>query len=452
MIKYFDDFVGKDLGFGVYAELLYFFTLNMVPLALPISILLSSLMTYGNLGEFNELTAIKSAGISLLRIIAPTFIFILILSVGAFFFNNDVVPYANLRAYSLLYDIRTKKAAFNIKEGTFYHGLPGYVIKVNKKHPDGTVEDIMIYDHQENRGNVNVTLARSGKMYTILGGRYLVIELYDGSNYSETNQRSIHPNEFTHNTFTQSKVIFSLSSFDFSRTDVELFATNKLMRNIAQLQQDKDSIRREAASIQKNLLTNIKSYYSYLYRPYYAQVRANTRISALVDSLQAQPPATLHTAISIAASNNQNLLNYTSAYLDRSRSLNKEYHIFDVEVHRKYTQSVACIILFLIGAPLGAIIKKGGIGVPVIVSIIFFIIFYVLSTTGEKWTKEEIVNIYIGMWYSIAVLFVAGLYFLNHARNDSALFEKGYFSGKINALWGKFKSSTAKSTALPASK
>lgn len=452
MIKYFDDFVGKDLGLSVYLELLYFFTLNMVPMALPISILLSSLMSYGNLGEFNELTAIKSSGISLLRIIAPTFVVILLLAIGAFFFNNDVVPYANLRAYSLLYDIRTKKAALNIKEGTFYYGLPGYVIKINKKNPDGTVEDIMIYDHQENRGNVNVTLAKSGKMYTILGGRYLVLELFDGANYSETNQRSQKPNEFTHNTFKQSKIIFSLSSFDFSRTDVELFASNKLMRNISQLQADKDSLKRETVKIQENLLGNIKSYYSFLYRPHYNRISHNSKIDALIDSLWAQDNSTLASAISIAASNLNNLKNYTNSYNERLLNLRKEYHVFDVEVHRKFTQSIACIVLFLIGAPLGAIIKKGGIGLPVIISIIFFIIYYILSTTGEKWTKEEIVDIYVGMWYGIFVLLIAGLYFLNHARNDSSLFEKGYLSGLFAKLRGKLSKSPTTAFTVSSSK
>jgi lipopolysaccharide export system permease protein len=362
------------------------------------------------------------------------------------------VPYANLRAYSLLYDIRTKKAALNIKEGTFYYGLPGYVIKINKKNPDGTVEDIMIYDHQENRGNVNVTLAKSGKMYTILGGRYLVLELFDGANYSETNQRSQKPNEFTHNTFKESKIIFSLSSFDFSRTDVELFASNKLMRNISQLQADKDSLKRETVKIQENLLGNIKSYYSFLYRPHYNRISHNSKIDALIDSLWAQDNSTLASAISIAASNLNNLKNYTNSYNERLLNLRKEYHVFDVEVHRKFTQSIACIVLFLIGAPLGAIIKKGGIGLPVIISIIFFIIYYILSTTGEKWTKEEIVDIYVGMWYGIFVLLIAGLYFLNHARNDSSLFEKGYLSGLFAKLRGKLSKSPTTAFTVSSSK
>ena len=264
MLKYFDDFVGKNLTMSTYGELLFFFSINSVPIALPISILLSSIMTYGNLSEHNELNAIKSAGISLLRIIQPIFFVVCGLSLLAFYFNNKVLPYANLRAYSLLYDITTKKAAFNIKEGAFYTGLPGFSVKVNEKQPNGSgIKKIMIYNHQEDKGNINVTMADSGKMYTILDDRYLILELYKGDNYTEMIPKI--PNresEFTHNHFDYSKLVFNLSSFEMSRTDIQLFASNKIMRKLDELHSDIDSINREGRRMDSSLLQNYFSYFS----------------------------------------------------------------------------------------------------------------------------------------------------------------------------------------------
>src|SRR5690606_34680014 len=186
MLKYFDDIIGKGLGFDVIGQLLFYFAVFMTPVALPLAVLLSSLMTFGSLGEHFELTAVKSAGISLLRAIQPIFFFVLILTVCAFYINNNLVPKAALEAYSLLWDIKQKKPALDIREGTFYNGIPDISIKVNEKFPDGiTLKDVIIYDHRKHDGNKDVTVADSGKMYTILNERYLKLELFDGYNYTE---------------------------------------------------------------------------------------------------------------------------------------------------------------------------------------------------------------------------------------------------------------------------
>jgi len=441
MLKYFDDFVGKNLTMSTYGELLFFFSINSVPIALPISILLSSIMTYGNLSEHNELNAIKSAGISLLRIIQPIFFVVCGLSLLAFYFNNKVLPYANLRAYSLLYDITTKKAAFNIKEGAFYTGLPGFSVKVNEKQPNGSgIKKIMIYNHQEDKGNINVTMADSGKMYTILDDRYLILELYKGDNYTEMIPKI--PNresEFTHNHFDYSKLVFNLSSFEMSRTDIQLFASNKIMRKLDELHSDIDSINREGRRMDSSLLQNYFSYFSYYNRSNGNIHLKKSRIDSLKNRLENISKTKTLEIKQLATNQVRSLKSFTESYADRSFSLKRDIDVFTVEIYRKYTQSVACLIMFLIGAPLGTIIKKGGFGIPVLISIVFFILYYILSITGEKWSKENVVDVPYGMWATNFILFWIGIYFLSKARSDSSLLENNYFSQFWSFLVSKFK-------------
>lgn len=447
LVKYFDDFVGKNLSAQTYAELLFFFSINSVPQALPISVLLSSIMTYGNLSEHNELTAIKSAGISLLRIIIPVGILVCGLTILAFYFNNRVVPYANLRAYSLLYDITTKKAAFNIKEGTFYYGLPGFSIKINHKSPDGaTIREIMIYNHQNDQGNVNLTVADSGKMYTIWNDRYLILELFRGDNYTEIAPKVPgQEKEFTHNHFGYSKLVFNLSSFELSRTDMQLFASNKIMRNLDELHSDIDSIKREEIRIREGMLNNYLSYFSFFKR----ELQKPTLRKPLQDSLIAKLDTLSGIPYTESVRNLQNqmksLKTFTDSYKERLKTTIRDVDVFSVEVYRKYTLSAACLIMFFIGAPLGAIIKKGGFGIPVLISILFFILYYALSITGEKWSKEDVMEVPFGMWATNFILFWVGFYFLSKARADSNLLENNWFGlgfDKVVALLKKIKSPT----------
>lgn len=443
MLKYFDDFVGKNLSFRTYAELLFFFSINSVPLALPISILLSSIMTYGNLSEHNELTAIKSAGISLLRVIQPVFVLVCGLTVMAFFFNNNVVPYGNLRAYSLLYDITTKKAAFNIKEGTFYYGLPGFAVKINHKDPNGSsIRNVMIYNHQQDRGNVNVTIADSGKMYTIWNDHYLILELYRGDNYSEV-EPAIPGNEreFTSNHFDYSKLVFNLSSFEMSRTDIQLFASNKIMRNIDELHNDIDSIGREGVRMKSSLLSNYLTYFSFFGRKNTVLQLSEPVLDSLNTRLLSMNEEKGHSIQENKQSQIGAIQSFSDGYKDRLKNNFRDLDVFSVEIFRKYTQAIACLIMFLIGAPLGAIIKKGGFGIPVLISILFFILYYVLSITGEKWSKENVVDVPVGMWATNFLLFFVGLFFLRKAWTDSTLLENNW----IGNLFGKVVDFVSKS-------
>jgi lipopolysaccharide export system permease protein len=441
MLKYFDDFVGKDLGAGTYAELLFYFSINSIPLALPISVMISSIMTFGNFSEHNELTAMKGAGISLLRVILPIFVLVCLLSVGAFFFNNHIVPFANLRGYSLLYDITTKKAAFNIKEGTFYYGLPGFAVKVNHKDPTGqALREVMIYNHQQEKGNNSLTVADSGRMYTIWNERYLVLELYRGANYAEVEPKTPgQEKEYTCNAFQSSKIVFNLSSFEMSRTDMQLFASNKIMRNIGELHRDIDSIGREIDRLQISLPANFASYFNYYGKRNEGIVLNGSALQALKDRFLKVKADKISYIKDNQLNQVKSILGFSYSTLDRYKATFRDTDVFNVEVYRKYTQAIACLVMFLIGAPLGALIRKGGLGVPVLVSILFFILYYVLSITGEKWSKENVVDVPAGMWFTNLILFFTGLFFLRKAWKDAPLFEGNPFLNLLRWILSFFR-------------
>lgn len=464
LVSYLQEFIGKDLGLDVFGRLIFFFSLNIVPMALPLSVLLASLIAYGNLGEHFELTAIKSSGISLLRTIQPVFLLVLGVSLGSFLFNNHVVPVANLKGYSLLYDIKQKKPALEFKEGLFYNGLPGYSIKVSKKYEDGiTLGGIIIYDHTLGMGNTKVILADSGKMYSALSDRYLKLELYRGHFYNEAGetQNRYDGRELTRTAFATSEVLFSLASFDMNKTAEELFTHNRVMKNVSQLTTDVDSMRRMSASVQQTVERQIMPFYYYHLKPIvytyqpgmyerflttyqseaprvvpqpYRIPMAATVLSVEQMSSQAKnhipepiPSEKESVLYARAANTARNIRGFLQSYSDRIENLQKEANAFEVEKYRKYTQSVAVFIMFLIGAPLGAIIKKGGLGVPVLMSIIFFILFYVITLLSEKYAKEGLIPMMYGMWAANAFLLPIGLFFLRQARNDSPLFDSDFY-------------------------
>jgi lipopolysaccharide export system permease protein len=449
IVKYFDEFIGKGLDPSVFAELILYFSLNVTPVALPLAVLLSSLIAFGNLGEHFELTAIKSAGISLIRVLMPIFLFCILVTIAAFIFNNKIVPKANLRAYSLLYDIRTKKATLNIKEGIFYNGLPGYSIKANKKFPDNeTLKELIIYNHSDNNGNTQVILADSGKMKTMYNDQYMVLELFDGKNYQQVSRNNNTMNdEFMRNNFKRNKLVFDLSSFKMNKTPKELFGGNRMMMPIEKLRIAADSMEKEYHKPFDYLIRSLSPNFSYHFKPVAARV--DSIQGKWLDSLKNKSLET-HTKMEIinrAISQARIIRNFTESTVLHREVARKEGSVFTVEIFRKYTQSLACLIMFLIGAPLGAIIKKGGLGVPVIISIVFFIIFYVFSILGEKWSKEGVVLIPYGMWGANFILFCVGLLFLRQAKNDSRLFEADVYIAALSRFMSKFfKSSENKRT------
>ncbi|WP_114781541.1 LptF/LptG family permease [Botryobacter ruber] len=434
MLKYLDELVGKDLGGEIFAELLFYFSLNMAPVALPLAVLLSSLMTFGTLGEHHELTAIKTSGIALPRILMPVFVLVVGVMVGAFFFNNRIVPKANLNAYSLLWDIRQKKPAMNFKEGAFYNGLPGYSIKINEKFNDGrSLRDVMIYDHSKGGANTTVILADSGTMYTEYNDNYLVLELFDGNTYVEQSDGGIRSSteQYVRQNFEQSKIIFNLSSFSLERTRKEYFADNKMMKNIGQLNVVTDSLRQHREKEVQMFPPNIEPFYAY-FKADTGQVKNGFRL--LDKQLERELPPISTDVANGAINRARNIKSFIESYMERLNHARREANNYEIEIWRKYTQSAAILIMFLIGAPLGAIIKKGGLGVPVIISIIFFIIMYVLAILGEKWAREGLVSVGLGMWGANIILLPIGLFFLYQARNDSSLLEVDFWRKLMERL------------------
>jgi len=437
MLKYLDDLVGKDLGINVIAQLLGYFSINMVPVAMPLAVLISSLMTFGNLGEHHELTAIKTSGISLPRILRPVFFVALFLSIGAFFFNNNIVPKANLKAYSLLWDIRQKKPSLDIKEKTFYNGIPGYSIKVDEKDDEGTnLKGIMIYDHTNGQGNTTVILADSGKMYMKYNEQFLALDLYNGQIFAEEKQNGFNNTAsnggFVRQQFKNNNILFNLASFNLDRTREELFKGSKMMLNIKELHHVTDSIRTQLHANQKLNSVQISSYYSYF--PVDSIRRDKARKVNEKIKVTAKPlPEISRDVYAMAANKARNIRSFTTANAEIFKKNFREANNYEIEIYKKYTQSFACLMMFLIGAPLGAIIRKGGLGMPVIISIFFFIIYYVLTILGEKYGREGIMIVQVGMWAANAILLPIGLFFLYQARNDANLFEfsiKRLFSRK----------------------
>lgn len=522
MMKYFDDFVGKNLGFEVFGELLFYFSLNMLQVALPLGVLVSSLMTFGNLGENFELTAIKGAGISLLRALRPIFFIVVVLTFLAFNFNNHIVPAANLKAYSLLYDIKHKKPGLDIKEGQFYNGIPDYNIKVKEKLPDGeNMLDVLIYDHSEGRGNNRVILADSSRMYTILNEKYLKLELYRGNYYAEEFKPNTPVDQFYRTNFDRMEMVFSLSSFDLKRTKEELFQNNRQMKNIKELTTDIDSLEDAIVSAKVGFFTNSKGFFSYhltdyeseKWRPKRKTTKDTVRRSKSMRPVKAsmfplfaqedQTPvlnkdknlqlrrsrikmdsANLATIkdkfdttklvvprgtstsgsgydsltwdflngevgtrpgeiVQSAKNQVQNIKVNLTSVTSRVDALNRDVSKWSIEKWKKYSQALACIVMFLIGAPLGAIIKKGGLGVPVIVSILFFLTYYVINITFEKWAKEGMMDPALSVFVADLVLLPIGLFFLRQARIDARLFDTDFYNVWIDKLKERFSKKMA---------
>jgi lipopolysaccharide export system permease protein len=434
ILKYIDELVGKGLSYLDYAELMMYFSMNILPVALPLAILLSSLMTFGNLGQFNELTAIKSSGISLIRVMVPIAIWVLGCTIGLFFFNNYVVPKANLKAFSLLYDLRQKKPSLDLKPGVFYNGIPGYSIKIVQKFDnDSSIKGVIIYDHTQGRGNTDVIIADSGSMYLFNNKEYLALELFHGNSYSEYKGESglnfLNPQEFVRNAFDKTQIMFNLSSFDLSRTKEELFTGSRQMMPVDKLDHHIDSIRNNFKILNKNVSGMLQPFYYYTVVSLNDSTKDKTinpvMINITRDSLLKDAPAKI--VAQRAANQARSVKTYIQGNLERDKNMEKEIHEFEVTKYQKYTQAVACFVLFLIGAPLGAIIKKGGLGVPVLICIIFFIFYYVFSITGEKWTKEGVYPADFAMWFGNAILFCVGLFFLRQAKNDSRILESDFY-------------------------
>jgi len=438
--KYIDDLVGKGLEWYIVLELLFYASSTFVPLALPLAILLSSIMTFGNLGEHYELVAMKSSGISLWKIMRPLIILSIMISGVAFYFSNNVLPIANLKFKSLLYDVREQKLAFDITEGIFYNGMEGFVMRVgNKEKDDRTIRDVMIYNHLEKRGNIDLTVADSGRMESTPDGRYLIFQLYNGYNYKEQyDQEDYRFNrQFQKTKFEEEYRRFDLSGFDMKRTDEDLFKNNYSMLNLAQLDYAIDSLSKLYSKKRNEFVVNFKKHYNY----YYLLDSASFAQKSIPDSLvlpldgwtKSEKSAIMERALNKARGIKSNIEWQISDHGSKSKWLTKH----EVAWHKKFTLSFACLVLFFIGAPLGAIIRKGGIGLPVVVSVLFFVLFHIITISGEKSAIAGATSVEFGMWIASAVLLPLGIFLTFKATSDSPLLDFDIWKRRIGKLFKK---------------
>jgi lipopolysaccharide export system permease protein len=450
---YMDELIGKGLGVLLTVQLMVYMAATLFPIALPLGILLAAIMTFGNLGENFELVAIKSSGISLYRFMRPLTIFITIISILAFFFNNYIIPVTNLKSYSLLYDMRNQKPTMNITEGIFNKDIDGFSIRVGKKGKDGqTIKDIIIYDHSSGRGNDNVVLAEGGKMYPSKDNRYLIFELHNGWRYQEDNTNGNHEQTRMH--FGKWYKVFDLSKFAFTRTKEDLFKGNHEMMNVGQLNQNIDSLNKKIKIASGDVNRYLNPYFSLYQRRHkdsilYQQVaKGEGKVTSYKNSFFDLVPDSLRRkVVQTTESNLRNIQRLLVIVSSDAKIKEENITKFEIAWHKKYTLSFACILLFLIGAPLGAIIRKGGLGMPVVFAVFFFIIYFIISSTGEKLAQQNAVQPWYGMWLATGILLPIAFIIMATARNDSSVFNKEWYA----RVWLRLKTLFSKKGKQPVS-
>lgn len=446
--KYIDDMVGKGLEWGVLLQLVTYWSASLVPLALPLAVLLSSIMTFGNFGEHFELNAVKSSGVSLLRFMMPLIVGVIMLSGAALWFSDKVMPVAQLKAISLLYDIKKKKPTFNLNEGYFNNDIEGFSLKVGSKDEDGkTLYDLLLYDHTAKDGNRSVIVAERGEFYMTSDERALILKLYNGYQYKEMDPSEPKKKDYPHyrTQFGSWEKRFDMQQFDFKRTQEDLFKQSKRIKNIRQLTDAVDTVYMWMDQKVTRFGENIQPYVIHL-DPRFSEAEPMEADSIDIDlsatgiemlaGMEAREKRRLFTRI----------FNQIRQVKGSTNTLNRELHFHrqdiaenHVELNRKYTLSIACLLMFFVGAPLGAIIRKGGLGWPLFWAIIIFIIFHVSSIIGEKMAEEMKLSAFTGMWMSSFILAPMGIFLTIKAKNDSSLLNMDAYQSFFNSIARKLR-------------
>lgn len=429
--KYIDDLVGKGLDMVTLTEFLIYASATLVTLAMPISILISSIMTFGKLGENFELVAIKSSGISLLRFMRPLLLMSILLSGIAFLFANYIAPKANLKFAVIYHDIYEKSPAFDLRPGVFYDGFKGFSIKVDKKDKDSLI-GVLIYE-QTNTVQDNTIISESGKMSVSKDKKFLEFRLTNGNRYEENGNFNSQKNEFYELGFKEYNKLFDLSQLNLQKTSDSLFMNNIRMKTMRQLSVDLDSLKKVPDSAYKRNFKQLANYVKYSrYKdslPSKKEFAKNEPVlEKNISSFDAMIPDSLKPAVYSQALNDalstRNLLVMTSS---EYKSESNDYTQHQIEWHKKLSLSVACLVLFFIGAPIGSIIRKGGLGLPLVMALVFFMVFYLLNIFGEKFTKDHVLIPIVGMWLPVIVLSPVGFFLTYKAMHDSQLFNKEYY-------------------------
>lgn len=437
---YIDDFVGKGLSTGIILEFIWYQSAALVPLALPLSVLLSSLMTFGNLGESFELVAVKSAGISLIRFMRPLLIVTVLICAVAFSFSNYIIPVANLKSKTLLSDIVYAKPAFDLKEGVFYDKINGYSIKIGvKEKNDSIIRDVIIYE-QNNSLQDNFMIAESGVMRISPNKRFLEFHLKNGMRYEERGDRINTKTDYVRIKFKEYKKQFDLSSFQFSRTADSINKNHERMLSLRQLDKSLDSLEKNKSVYIKNIKTGLFSSFtfntlldsSWKMPDSLLKVKAKSLNEILPDSAES---LIAQLASSKASSAKLNLDNFIGEIVNKNRTIKSH----KIEWQKKLALSFTCMVLFLIGAPLGSIIRKGGLGTPLVFAIIFFVLFFFINRTGEQLAKTDAMSAFGGLWLANLVLLLIGFFLTYKARKDAQLFNKEFYFRFLKKLKLRFK-------------
>ena len=445
--KHVSELIGKGIGWSVLAEFFIYAIFSIVPMALPLAILLASLMTFGNLGETFELTAMKAAGISLFRIMRPLIIFISLVCVGAFFFSNFVLPVAQTKLWTLILSLRQKSPEFDIPVGEFYSDIPGVNIYVRGKDKH-LLKDLMIYDFSGGFDNATVMVADSGRVQFTKDNKYILLSLYNGESFANLNNQRISNSSssipYRRETFKTKEILMDFDT-EFNRFNESLLQDQNLSKNYKQLTNSIDSVSKIVKSRSVGQAKDLINQH-FLGRDVLIgtklndSLRANTKkinVDSLFLTLPQEAMLRVTNTALLKAKTMKDLIDYNKMMLNEPRTYVTRH---EIERHRKFTLSFACLIFFFIGAPLGAIIRKGGLGTPVVISVVMFIIYYIIDNTGYKMVKEDLWLSFEGMWLSSFVLLPVGIFLTYKAVVDATIINLEHYIKMWNVSKKKFNS------------
>ena len=453
--KSIDDLVGKGLEVHVIAELFFYAALSMVPMALPLAILLASLMTFGNLGERFELTAMKASGVSLIKVMSPLIVFIVLVAIGAFFFQNYALPVAQTKMWTLLYSVRQKSPELEIPEGVFYDQIPGYNFYVEHKDQEtGTLYDMMIYDVSRGFENARIILADSGHLKLADDKEHLFLQLHSGEQFENLRENSAggqsQNQPYRRESFKLKEILLQFDA-GFNRMDEAGMRNQYVGKNIAELQATIDSVTERVDSVGAIYARQLKET-TYLRVPYYKEsVIDNQRVKEPQTAVEMAEPLPVDSVF--YTDRPEMTPSYLAQALMKAQRVKQDYEFksymmeddrktirrHSIEMQKKFTLSFACLIFFFIGAPLGAIIRKGGLGTPLVISVFLFIVYYIIDNTGYKMARDGKVAVWEGMWLSSAILLPLGVFFTYKAMKDSAVFDMDAYKNFFRRLTGKMR-------------
>lgn len=450
--KHVEDLVGKGLDISVIGELFFYAALTMLPLALPLAILLASLMVFGNLGERFELTAMKASGVSLLKIMSPLIIFLCFVAVGAYYFQDSILPKAQVKMFSLLFSMKQKSPELEIPEGSVYDQIDGYNLFVHKKNTKtGMLYDVLIYDVSKGYNTANIISADSGKLSFGDDKTHLLLTLYSGESFEDLKDSresgASGGQLYRRESFGKKNILIPFDA-NFSRFDEGLLSNMFIGKNSKELSATVDSINHRIDSIGYIYGKDIKNNSYFAVHPEYVHSDDGSYVTKAASPIILEKPLDIDSIfndgalaqrrkiISLAKSRVSRALQEYEYKSDNMRNQRLEIAKHEIELQKKYTLALACLVFFFIGAPLGSIIRKGGLAVPIVISVLFFVIYYIIDNTGQKLGKEGVLPAWQGVWLSSMVLFPIGVFFTYKAINDSAVFNPDAYRNFFRKITG----------------